>query len=145
MDQAFTEAVATARGILKNIIAHTKANEAARAYAAACYEAATDKRVVICDQQISKGYFVEYPETQFLITPNEVDGVVNWRATAIPVDYHTFEVRTAFPEAWAGLRDQELAKVSGIGDALFVHKARFLFVAKSKEGAEAAVNSALQS
>jgi len=140
---AFLEAVETARMILEKMITHVQAGEAAKAYAAACYEAAEDKRVVVCDQSVGKGYFVDYEDVLFVITPSE--GVVEqtWRATALPKNHHTFETRVPFPEAWCGLRDAELQKVSDVGDARFVHKAGFLFVAESKDSAIEAVQRVL--
>jgi len=48
------------------------------------------------------------------------------------------------PKEWAGLRDEELAFVTGVSDAVFCHSGRFIAVAQSLEGimklAELAVN-----
>jgi len=49
------------------------------------------------------------------------------------------------PSAWAGLRDAELQKVSGVEDAVFCHRALFTAVARSKEGAIKLAQIALQS
>ena len=49
--------------------------------------------------------------------------------------FNDSENRKDFPTFWGGLRDGELAKVSGIKDAVFCHTGLFLSVAKSKEGA----------
>jgi uncharacterized UPF0160 family protein len=51
------------------------------------------------------------------------------------VDLASPAIRKNFPAAWAGLRDEELAKVSGVADAQFCHRALFTIAAKSKEGA----------
>jgi uncharacterized UPF0160 family protein len=48
------------------------------------------------------------------------------------------------PEAWAGLRDAELAAVTGVPDAGFCHNGRFIAAVKSYEGARAMVTLALQ-
>lgn len=39
------------------------------------------------------------------------------------------------PTAWKGLRDEELAKVTGVADAVFCHPGCFIGGAKSREGA----------
>jgi len=48
---------------------------------------------------------------------------------------NSFENRKDFPNTWAGLRDEEFQKVSGVSDAVFCHRGLFLIGAKSKEGA----------
>ena len=73
-----------------------------------------------------------YPEPLYTIQPN-TDG--SWRVTGINAKKFSFEVRHPFPKAWAGLRDDDMAKASGIADAIFCHNGRFLAVAKSREGA----------
>ena len=73
-----------------------------------------------------------YPEPLYTIQPN-TDG--SWRVTGINAKEFSFEVRHPFPKAWAGLRDDEMATVSGVADAIFCHNTRFLAVAKSREGA----------
>ena len=47
----------------------------------------------------------------------------------------SFDSRKNLPEAWGGLRDEELARISGVPDATFCHKGLFLAIAKTKEGA----------
>jgi len=54
-----------------------------------------------------------------------------------------YENRKNFPEAWAGKRDGELARATGVPDALFCHTNRFLAVAKTKEGALALAKLAI--
>jgi uncharacterized UPF0160 family protein len=47
----------------------------------------------------------------------------------------SFINRKDLPFSWSGLRDEEFQKVTGVSDAVFCHRALFLAVAKSKEGA----------
>lgn len=56
-----------------------------------------------------------------------------------------FVPRCPLPEAWAGLRDEALALVSGVEDAIFCHRARFIASALSLEGAQKMVALALES
>jgi len=53
----------------------------------------------------------------------------------VPKALGSFEGRKALPEAWAGLRAEELVKVTGVVDAVFCHNGRFIAGAKSREGA----------
>ncbi|XP_011310450.1 UPF0160 protein C27H6.8 [Fopius arisanus] len=68
----------------------------------------------------------------------------SWRVQAIPVGLGSFICRLFLPEAWAGLRDDELSKVSGIEDCVFVHSVRFIGANKTRAGALAMARKALQ-
>ncbi|XP_034948921.1 UPF0160 protein C27H6.8 [Chelonus insularis] len=59
----------------------------------------------------------------------------NWRVQAIPIAMGSFVCRMFLPKEWAGLRDQELCRVSGIEGCVFVHNERFIGGNKTKEGA----------
>jgi uncharacterized UPF0160 family protein len=63
----------------------------------------------------------------------------------VPVSTESFKARADLPEAWAGLRDAELAAVTGVPDASFCHNGRFIAAVKSYEGARAMVSLALKS
>lgn len=52
--------------------------------------------------------------------------------------------RLPLPEALAGLRDAELAAVSDVPDAVFVHARRFVGAARSREGALAMARKAIE-
>ena len=54
-----------------------------------------------------------------------------------------FDQRVPLPKEWAGLRDAEIQKATGIPDAVFVHAARFCAAARSKEGALCIARKAL--
>lgn len=62
----------------------------------------------------------------------------------VPVSAESFEARADLPEAWAGLRDAELAAVTGVPDATFCHNGRFIAAARSFEGIRAMAQLALQ-
>jgi uncharacterized UPF0160 family protein len=55
-----------------------------------------------------------------------------------------FTARADLPEAWAGLRDADLAAVTGVPDAIFCHNGRFIAAAKSFEGVTTMARQALQ-
>lgn len=62
----------------------------------------------------------------------------------VPVSSDSFKARADLPQAWAGLRDAELAQVTGVPDAGFCHNGRFIASAKSYEGIRAMASLALK-
>jgi len=68
-----------------------------------------------------------------------------WKLRGIPPNgEHRMQVRVPLPQEWAGLRDEELAKVSGIPGAIFCHKGRFISVWQTKEDAMKALEYMLR-
>ena len=62
--------------------------------------------------------YVLYPES-------EKEGS-RWRLQAVSEGKDSFESRKALPEAWRGLRDEELNVKSGIAGCVFVHASGFI-------------------
>lgn len=62
----------------------------------------------------------------------------------VPVSTDSFKARADLPAAWAGLRDADLAAVTGVHDAGFCHNGRFIASAKSYEGIRSMASQALQ-
>jgi uncharacterized UPF0160 family protein len=58
----------------------------------------------------------------------------NWNCSAAKVAEDSFVTKTPFPAEWAGLRNGDLAAVTGVPDAVFCHTGLFVCVAKSLEG-----------
>lgn len=130
---AFFECVKIAKTILNNEIVKAKDVLEAEAFVTAIYESTTDKRVVVLDKKYP--WFEQmqnYPEPLFVVYPR-VDG--SWGLEGVTLKKFSIDKRKKLPAAWAGLRDLELQKVSGVSDAVFCHRALFMGVAKSKEGA----------
>lgn len=75
----------------------------------------------------------EMPEVMFVIYPDS-DGN-QYQIKTVPVEAGSFTARMDLPEAWAGLRDAELAAVSGVADSVFCHLNLFIGGARSFEGA----------
>ncbi|QGZ41023.1 uncharacterized UPF0160 family protein [Pseudoduganella flava] len=61
----------------------------------------------------------------------------------VPMSPDSFDARADLPAPWAGLRDAELAAVTGVPDATFCHNGRFIAAAKSYDGALALASLAL--
>jgi uncharacterized UPF0160 family protein len=53
---------------------------------------------------------------------------------AVPRELGDFANRRDLPAEWAGLSGEELARVTGVSDALFCHPARFYVSARTREG-----------
>jgi len=76
---------------------------------------------------------IEPNQAIYVVYPDETAG--NWRVQAVPLSPESFESRKALPEAWRGLRDEELSKASGIDGGIFIHASGFIGGNKTKEGA----------
>lgn len=137
-DAAFRRAGDTAQGFVRGITAELRDEQegAAAVVAAMADAAARGSNLLFLDRYRRwKGtYFAnggqDHP-TEFVIHPG-VDG--RWRAVAIPPEPNSFAQKRSFPEPWAGLRDEDLAKVTGVEGSLFCHKNRFIAVFTSRAG-----------
>ncbi|WP_394790456.1 MYG1 family protein [Rhodoferax sp.] len=75
----------------------------------------------------------EMPEVMFVIYPDS-DGN-QYQIKTVPAEVGSFDTRMDLPASWAGLRDQELAAVTGVADSVFCHLNLFIGGARSFEGA----------
>jgi uncharacterized UPF0160 family protein len=67
-----------------------------------------------------------------------------WRIRAVSKENGGFENRKDLPDAWKGVRDEQLDQVSGIPGCVFVHAAGFIGGNKSFDGALAMAKKALE-
>ena len=58
-----------------------------------------------------------------------------WRIRAVSLEAGSFENRKSLPDAWKGVRDEELSKVSGVPGCVFVHAGGFIGGNATFEGA----------
>ena len=84
----------------------------------------------------------EMPKVLFVISHNIAEQ--RHMIHTIPVSADSFAARADLPAAWAGLRDAQLAEVTGVHDAGFCHTGRFIASAKSYEGIRSMARLALQ-
>jgi uncharacterized UPF0160 family protein len=75
----------------------------------------------------------EMPEVLLVLYPDTQGG--RHQVRTVPRRMGSFEARLDLPAAWAGLRDEELARATGVPDAVFCHRNLFIAVALSYEGA----------
>ncbi|KAM0687362.1 hypothetical protein COBT_001401 [Conglomerata obtusa] len=57
-----------------------------------------------------------------------------WKGYAVIKEVGSFENKVPFYEKWRGLRNEELQKVCGVKDAIFVHASGFLAICNSFDG-----------
>lgn len=141
--ERFDAAVELARGILVREIGFAAAGRRAEHLVRDAIAAAEDSRVVELSENVPwRGTLVpDAPEALFVIYPKRQ----GFGVEAVPVALGTFDNRLDLPEAWAGLEGPDLARVTGVDDALFCHAKRFLVVAGSKDGAKRLAALALES
>jgi uncharacterized UPF0160 family protein len=84
----------------------------------------------------------EMPKVLFVISYNIAEQ--RHMLHTVPASADSFDARADLPEAWAGLRDADLAAVTGVPDAGFCHNGRFIASAKSYEGIRAMASLALK-
>lgn len=84
----------------------------------------------------------EMPKVLFVISHNIAEQ--RHMIHTIPVSPDSFTARADLPAAWAGLRDAQLAAVTGVHDAGFCHNGRFIASAKSYDGIRRMASLALQ-
>ena len=75
----------------------------------------------------------EMPEVLFVIYPDS-DGD-QYQLKTVPVANGSFVSRKDLPKTWGGLRDQELAAVTGVADSVFCHSNLFIGGARTLNGA----------
>jgi len=132
-DKMFFESAGIAKVILLREIAHAESIVEAEESIMSIYENTEDKRVIVFDEDYPSAEIVQnLPEVLFIVYPRSDK---TWGAKAVRNDIKSFKNRKNLPAAWAGLKDEELQKVSGVPDAVFCHRALFMAVAKSREGA----------
>jgi uncharacterized UPF0160 family protein len=131
-DQPFLELVSLAQKIILREIVKAKDVLETEKIIEKVYFEAKDKRFIILENNYPWGEIIDkYEEIFYVLTKK--DNL--WRVEGVKEKRGSFKIKKLFPEAWAGKRDEEMAIISGVSDAIFCHNGRFLVVAKSKEGA----------
>lgn len=143
-DSEFLKAVEWARNLLKRMIKHGKARVVMRTMIQTQYNQADNKRLLVFDEPVPRYELVGYEGVQVIVSPTPASDVSDWIAMVVPEGSRVFANRAVFPTEWSGLLNEELEAVSGIAGAVFCHKERYIFVAKTKAAAIAAAHIALE-
>jgi len=81
----------------------------------------------------SESSIAEAEKPFYVVYPDELGG--NWRIQAVPISPDSFISRKPLPEAWRGIRNEQLSEVSGVPDCIFVHASGFIGGNKTQAGA----------
>jgi uncharacterized UPF0160 family protein len=142
-DANFLAMLDFAKRILLQEIRVAQAIEDSALYIMEVYKQADDKRILVLDRKIPWFPVVaELDEPRFVIFPDNGSG--NWAISTIRHGKYDFNNRLDFPASWAGLRDAELEKVTGIEGSVFCHNRLFFAVAKTKNSAYSLAKLALE-
>lgn len=139
---SFHQAAALAAQILERVCSHAYAALLAEATVAQAAASAEDPRIVVLDSRIP------WEEAIFDLNLTQALYVIRpageaWTCSAVPPERGSFAQRHPLPDAWGGLRDNDLAALTGIEDATFCHPARFVCGARSRDGIIALARLAL--
>lgn len=146
-NEAFLEAVDFAQHLLVRSIDIARNEERIVIAVKEALAQAEDKRLFVLDDDfIADRVAISLagganPDARYFVRHHE-DGTWQLCTVSEPPLYDSN--RVLLPESWAGKRDAELAEVTGVTDAVFCHNARFMAVAKTKEGAIALAKIVLE-
>lgn len=132
-DAAFGRAVEFAAIVLVREIVGAQGVVLAKEVVRKAITETSDSRLVILDRFCpwQEVVVTEAPSALFVCFPSETG---DWRIQAIPPTLGSFEQRRSLPAEWAGKRGADLAQLTGVSDAIFMHPGRFIGGAQSKTG-----------
>lgn len=132
LDEFFKQLVSYAKVILQRQIKCTVDEIEGELKVIEAYNNSEDKRIVILDERYPwEDILNKFPEPLFVAYKKRIDET--WSLKAIRNNLEDYVCRKDFPESWAGKRDLDLEKVTGVEGAIFCHNRKFLVVAKTKE------------
>jgi len=132
-DEAFFQALAVARRCLERKIKKEQARREASELVEKYYQESPDKRLIYLEKYVPwSDVITKYPEPLFVVSQDVSHD--NWILQTVRNKETSFINRKDMPAVWAGLRNQELANITGVPDALFCHKGLWIASAKTKEG-----------
>jgi uncharacterized UPF0160 family protein len=133
-DEIFLRVVAIAEEIIKREIVIQQDVLEAKSLVEAAYANAADKRIIVMEGNYPfQETLMAHPEPLYVVSLRPAD--TKWKVEAIHSKPFGFENRKSLPETWSGLRDQKLEEATGVKGAVFCHRACFLAVAETKDGA----------
>lgn len=135
-NENFLEVVAFAKRVIEREIVKTEFFLKQKAKIVKLYNETKDKRLINFDVPISDTVAIpvlnDFPEPLFYTAPAKQD--TKWKMRTVLSPPKSFNSRKLLPEAWAGKREEDLVKVTGVKDAFFVHNKRFIATAGSRDG-----------
>lgn len=138
-DACFMRAVEFAQVILENKIEEVRAVQRAQELVTKAMQNVRDGILVLPQYVPWKSLLPADSNVLFVVYPSQRGG---FAAQGVN-DRQTKKLKVPFPQAWAGMPEQELAGISGIEDLMFCHASRFLITCKTKSGALQACRKAI--
>ena len=128
----------------KEIIAANSIQEANKLINKAIAQARKqNKKYIILEQYVPRWKEILCNEQDmFFVVYQNPDG--NWCVHTIPISKDSFESKKLLPQEWADCTDDKFTKLTGVKDAYFCHKARFIACARSKNGVIALAEMAVK-
>ncbi len=133
--ERFMQLVLIAQDLIKREIIKAREDVVGEDLILKKYHESKDKRIIELPAEIPSWRKVlgNLPEPVFILYVRR-DG--DWGIKCVPDFSKPYgSNRHELPESWGGLAGEELQKITGVMDALFAHRNRFMAAAKSKEGA----------
>jgi uncharacterized UPF0160 family protein len=131
--QVFMNVVGVAKELIKREIMNANHKVASVAKVRQIVERSGDSQIIVFEENLPwKSVLVPVPHILYIVGPRP-DG--RWSVVAVPKSLNSFELKKPLPAEWGSKTDEELREVTGVNDAVFCHKALFMAVALSKEGA----------
>lgn len=137
-DEAFLEAVAFAQKIIQRCIVFGQEELDVENKVHEIYDRSVNKKLIVFEE----GFIIDRvlvalmlgkrAEPLFFVRQHENK---TWQVVSVVNPPLFYDNRKLLPKSWAGKRDDELAKITGVPDAFFCHDERFMAVTKTKEGA----------
>ena len=138
-DACFMRAVEFAQVILENKIEEVRAVQRAQELVTKAMQNVRDGILVLPQYVPWKSLLPADSNVLFVVYPSQRGG---FAAQGVN-DRQPKKLKVPFPQAWAGMPEQELAGISGIEDLMFCHASRFLITCKTKSGALQACRKAI--
>lgn len=135
-DSAFTQAVDLAKEALRNIIRRSRSAVKAKPFVVRAINLAEDPRIIVLERACPWKEVVDRfaPKALYVVFPD----VDKWLVQCVP---GSKGIKRHLPACWL---TNDFATITGVPDAVFVHGGLYLCSARSKEGALALANLALE-
>lgn len=145
-DEAFLEAVTFAQGVLSRAIETAESKARAKSLVDEAVAASEGQIIVLPRFAPWQEYVLTSDDPKavdalYVVFPSNRGG---YNVQAIPDAVDSFGNRKPLPEAWRGLREEDLQGACGVTDATFVHQAGFIGGAATLEGAMAMARRAIE-
>ncbi len=140
-DEGFSQALPHAKALLEREIRAAKRSVQSWREVEDIYKKSESKKIIVLPENLHWKRVLIPTEAVFIVRPRPG----GWSVRGVPDAVHSFEVKKPLPSSWAGLEGETLAAVSGVNDAYFCHRNRWIAGALSKEGAIELAKKALDS